>query len=263
MIVNASRKTDIPSYYSDWFLKRIKAGFFYIRHPMDFHQISKISLSPETVNGIVFWTKNPTPMLDKLDTLKDYMYYFQFTINSYSVAIERNLPRKNKVIIPAFQRLSDLIGPDRVVWRYDPIFLNELYTIDHHILSFEKLAKQLSSYTEKCAISFLDFYQSQATDIVSKRLSIEQQEELTKILSEIAHSYNLQVGTCAEGTESQLLMGNCTENIDIGEHNTCRNGCRYCPSNSDERTVRFNSKRHNPDSPLFIGDVGPYDKITG
>lgn len=124
MIVDASRKTDIPSYYSNWFLKRIKAGFFYIRHPMDFHQISKISLSPETVDGIVFWTKNPTPMLDKLDTLITCTTsnLQSIVINSYSVAIERNLPRKNKVIIPAFQRLSDLIGPDRVVWRYDPIF---------------------------------------------------------------------------------------------------------------------------------------------
>ena len=110
MIISASRRTDIPTYYSDWLLNRIKAGYVYVRNPMNAHQISKISLSPEVVDGIVFWTKNPIPMLDKLDALKDYMYYFQFTLNSYGTDVERNIPSKNDVIVPAFQRLSDLIG---------------------------------------------------------------------------------------------------------------------------------------------------------
>lgn len=160
MIISASRRTDIPTYYSDWLLNRIKAGYVYVRNPMNVHQISKISLSPDVVDGIVFWTKNPIPMLDKLNALKDYMYYFQFTLNSYGVDVERNIPSKNNVIVPTFQRLSDLIGPDRVIWRYDPIFLSETYTTDYHIHYFEELAKRLSSYTKKCTISFLDFYRN-------------------------------------------------------------------------------------------------------
>lgn len=152
MIISASRRTDIPTYYSDWLLNRIKAGYVYVRNPMNVHQISKISLSPDVVDGIVFWTKNPIPMLDKLNALKDYMYYFQFTLNSYGVDVERNIPSKNNVIVPTFQRLSDLIGPDRVIWRYDPIFLSETYTTDYHIHYFEELAKRLSSYTKNARL---------------------------------------------------------------------------------------------------------------
>ena len=84
MIISASRRTDIPTYYSEWLFNRIKAGYVLVRNPMNAHQISKISLNPDVVDGIVFWTKNPIPMLDHLDALRDYMYYFQFTLNSYA-----------------------------------------------------------------------------------------------------------------------------------------------------------------------------------
>lgn len=75
MIISASRRTDIPAYYSEWFLNRIRDGFAYVRNPMNFHQISKISLSHEVVDAIVFWTKNPVPVMDKLDTFRDYPFY--------------------------------------------------------------------------------------------------------------------------------------------------------------------------------------------
>ena len=96
-------------------------------------------------------------MLDKLDQLKDYTYYFQFTLNAYGRDVETGVPSKNNVIIPAFQKLSDKIGPERVIWRYDPIFISKIYTIDYHLHYFEQLAKRLSPYTKKCTISFLDF----------------------------------------------------------------------------------------------------------
>ena len=121
MIISASRRTDIPTYYSEWFFNRIKEGFVYVRNPMNIHQISKISLTPDVIDGIVFWTKNPIPMLSRLDKLKDYAYYFQFTVNSYAKDIEANIPNKNDIIIPAFRELSDKIGADRVIWRYDPL----------------------------------------------------------------------------------------------------------------------------------------------
>ena len=88
MIISASRRTDIPTYYSEWFLNRIREGFLYVRNPMNIHQISSISLSPDVVDGIVFWTKNPIPLISKLNELKDYAYYFQFTLNSYGKDIE-------------------------------------------------------------------------------------------------------------------------------------------------------------------------------
>lgn len=296
MIISASRKTDIPSYYSDWLLNRVKAGYVYVRNPMNAHQISRISLSPEVVDGIVFWTKNPTPMLDKLAALRDYMYYFQFTLNSYGTDVERNIPSKNNVIIPAFQRLSDLIGPGRVIWRYDPIFLSKTYTMNYHIRYFEELAKRLSPYTKKCTISFLDIYRNTEKNLSALtpgRFSTQQQEQLAKNLAEIAHGYGLRVDTCAERIElrqygieharciDDRLLGQliqhplnvrkdknqrfecgCVESLDIGAYNTCCNGCRYCYANYIEKAVETNRGKHNPDSPLLVGEVGPDDKIT-
>lgn len=296
MIISASRRTDIPAYYSDWFFNRIKAGFVLVRNPMNPHQISRISLNPELVDAIVFWTKNPTPMLDKLDALSDYMYYFQFTLTSYGTDVEANIPSKNKFIVPAFQRLSDLIGSERVIWRYDPIFLSEAYTTDYHIRYFEELAKRLSPYTKKCTISFLDFYKNTKKnmgEVSPADFPPEQQEFLAKTIAEIAHSYGLRVDTCAEninlekyGIEHarciddrliQKLLGctlsvkkdknqrvdcGCVESIDIGTYNTCHNGCRYCYANFSEKTLHSNVGKHDPNSPLLLGNVGADDKIT-
>lgn len=296
MIISASRRTDIPTYYSEWFFNRIKAGYVLVRNPMNAHQISKINLSPDVVDGIVFWTKNPIPMLDKLDLLTDYMYYFQFTLNAYGQDVETGVPLKNNIVVPAFQKLSDIIGPDRVIWRYDPIFLNETYTAEYHIRYFEELAKRLAPYTKKCTISFLDFYRNTEKNIAGlsiQKFTPEVQEFLAKNLLEIAYSYGLKMDTCAEGIDlqkfgidharciddrlfgkllhcplkvgkdkNQRLECGCIESLDIGAYNTCRNGCRYCYANYSTKAVCTNAGKHNPESPLLIGEIGPEDKIT-
>mgnify|MGYP002798469658 FL=1 len=132
MIISASRRTDIPTYYSEWFFNRLKEEYVLVRNPMNIHQISKISLSPNVVDGIVFWTKNPIPMLNRIAELKKYNFYFQFTLNAYGKDVEPKIPSKKEVIIPAFQKLSEIVGKERVVWRYDPIFFNKKYTVDYH-----------------------------------------------------------------------------------------------------------------------------------
>lgn len=154
MIISASRRTDIPAYYSEWFENRVKEGFVLVRNPMNIHQISKISLSTDVVDAIVFWTKNPVPMMERLDSFKNYPYYFQFTLTSYGKEIEAGLPSKNQVLIPAFIDLSKKIGRERVVWRYDPIFINDTYTVEYHKKYFKTLAAKLGKYTEKCTVSF-------------------------------------------------------------------------------------------------------------
>lgn len=296
MIISASRRTDIPTYYSDWFFNRIKAGYVLVRNPMNIRQISKISLNPELVDGIVFWTKNPIPILDKLDRLADYTYYFQFTLNAYGHDVETGVPSKNDVIIPAFQKLSDMIGPKRVIWRYDPIFINKTYTFEYHLHYFEQLAKRLSPYTEKCTISFLDFYRNTQRNIASlaiDRFTPELQESLAKNMAAIAKSYGLKIDTCAENIDlqkygieharciddrlfsellgspltvgkdkNQRLECSCIESLDIGAYNTCRNGCKYCYANFSPKTVCRNAGIHDPESPLLIGNVEPTDKIT-
>ncbi len=296
MIISASRRTDIPTYYSEWFFNRIRQGYVLVRNPMNPHQISKICLTPDVVDGIVFWTKNPIPMLSKLDLLKEYMYYFQFTLNAYGQDIEPGVPSKNDEIIPAFQKLSDKIGANRVIWRYDPILLTKNYTAEYHIRYFEKLAKRLSPYTQKCTISFLDFYRNtekNLADLSVQKATLETLESLAQSLAQIAHSYGLKIDTCAEKVDlqkygidhahcidgslfeelldcplkthkdkNQRLECGCIESVDIGAYNTCQNGCRYCYANHNFKAVRTNTQKHDPNSPLLIGEVGPNDKIT-
>ena len=115
MILSVSRRTDVPNYYSDWFVNRIKEGFLYVRNPMNAHQISRIDLSPDIVDCIVFWTKNPANMMENLECLKDYVYYFQFTLTGYGKDIEPNLPNKREELILTFKKLSEKIGKEKVI----------------------------------------------------------------------------------------------------------------------------------------------------
>lgn len=296
MIISASRRTDIPAYYADWFFRRIQEGYALVRNPMNPRQLSRIRLTPDVVDGIVFWTKNPLPMLPRLDALREYMYYFQFTLNAYGTDVETNLPGKNHTLIPAFQALSERIGPERVIWRYDPIFLSATYSAAYHLRYFEQLAKRLCRYTKQCTISFLDFYRSTEKNMAGLSLQPfppEEQAALAKELAAIAVSYGLQVDTCAEKLElSQYGIGHaccvdatlferllgcplavktdknqrhacgCAESIDIGAYDTCRSGCRYCYASRSEKLRRANEGRHNPASPLLIGEVDSEDKIT-
>lgn len=165
LIISASRRTDIPAYYPDWFCNRIREGYVCVRNPMNFHQVSCISLSPDVVDGIVFWTKNPLPLMSRLEELRAYPFYFQFTLTPYGKDVEPGVPSKNDVILPAFQELSRKIGPERVIWRYDPILLTDRYTMDYHITFFSRLARRLEGYTRKCIISFVDLYRNTQTNM--------------------------------------------------------------------------------------------------
>ena len=160
MILSVSRRTDVPNYYSDWFINRLKEGFLYVRNPINTHQISRINLSPEVIDCIVFWTKNPSAKfledLKIIDSL-GYTYYFQYTITSYDKSIEENIPEK-RIQIERFKKLSERLGKERLVWRYDPIFFTERFNFDYHKKWFEYIASKLENCTEKCVVSFLDYY---------------------------------------------------------------------------------------------------------
>ena len=158
MILSVSRRTDIPNYYSEWFYNRIKEGYLYVRNPMNAHQISKIILSPEVVDCIVFWTKNPEPMFSRLDELDAYQYYFQFTLTGFGNDIECNVPHKKEHMIPVFQKLAKRIGKQKMIWRYDPIIFTDKYTPEYHLKAFRQIAEELNGYTSKCVISFVDIY---------------------------------------------------------------------------------------------------------
>ncbi len=296
MILSVSRRTDIPNYYSEWFIRRIQEGFLYVRNPMNPHQISRIDLSPDVVDCIVFWTKNPANMIEKLDDLENYEYYFQFTLTGYGKDVEPNLPNKREELIPTFKRLSEKIGKEKVVWRYDPILINKRYTMDYHLKAFEEIAYNLADYTERVVISFVDFYsktQRNARELDIQQMTNEEMIRLAGKMAQIAARYNLIIETCAEQIDLQevgvqhgscidkklierilgcKLIGEkdknqrgecgCFESAEVGSYNTCLNGCKYCYANLNDNKVKANVKLYDPASALLCGNITSEDKIT-
>lgn len=296
MIISASRRTDIPTYYSEWFFSRIKEGHVLVRNPMNPRQVSKTDLSPDVVDCIVFWTKNPKPMLKKLALLKDYHYYFQFTLTSYGKDVEENVPLKSDEMVDTFKRLSDAIGRERVIWRYDPIFLSDQYTMEYHMEYFEKLARQLKDYTKTCTISFMDDYikiQRNVAPLKIQPMSRAQQLQLAESIAQTAHQNGLRVDTCAEdidlskfgvahascidGKLIERIIGcpivvekdknqrpacGCAASIDIGAYNTCQNGCKYCYANQSQEAVKRNVLQYQMGLPLLCDCLQAGDKIS-
>ena len=296
MILSVSRRTDIPNYYSEWFYNRIKKGFLYVRNPMNLHQISRIDLSPEIVDCIVFWTKNPEPMMKRLDELNEYNYYFQFTLTGYGKDIEYNVPHKKYEMIPIFQKLSEKIGSKRVIWRYDPILFSKKYTPEYHLEAFKQIAESLRGYTEKCVISFVDVYAKNLKNLKSiekREISHDEMIEFAGALAEIAHNNEMTIASCAEpidlrqcGIEhnscidqtlieeiigckiraqkdkNQRSECGCIESVEVGTYNICRNGCKYCYANHSQESVLKNCEKYNSESPLLCGVITEEDKIT-
>lgn len=295
MIVSVSRRTDIPAFYSDWFFNRLKDGFVYVVNPMNLKQVSKIQLTPETVDCFVFWTKNAKPMLKRLDELKDYNYYFQYTITGYQSDVEKGVLNK-KQVINSFKELSEKIGKEKVILRYDPIFLSKKYSIDYHCEAFDRLCSQLCGYTERCVISFIDLYKkternTKALDIIP--ITMDSITEISKRFSLIANKYNISIETCSEGydlskfgikkgkcidddiiskvtgyevnvkkDDTQRDVCGCVKSIDIGQYNTCKHHCLYCYANFNYGQVESNSKMHDKNYPLLIGKIRDDAKIT-
>lgn len=296
MILSASRRADIPNYYSEWLARRFRAGFLCVRNPMNFRQVSRITLNPNVIDCIVFWTKNPAPMLPYLDEYRRYMYYFQFTLTGYGKDIEPGLPDKRRILIPAFCELADRIGRDRVIWRYDPIFLSDHYTLDYHVKAFTRIAEALAGRTRRVVISFLDDYEKTKRNMKGiniQGLTKEKMRRLAHSFAVIAGRYGMEIQTCAEKIDLseygithgacidreyiEHLLGcrlragkdhgqrpecRCMESVEIGSYHTCRNGCRYCYANFSDGRVQARIRDFDVDSPILCGKMEPEDRIT-
>jgi len=287
MIISASRRTDIPAYYSKWFFNRIKAGYCKVRNPFNPKQISVIDLSSENVDVIVFWSRNPRPMLkylDELDTM-GYKYYFQYTLNNYPRIYEPYRPTLISAI-ETFLNLSERIGSRKVIWRYDPILLTNDLTPEFHFRNFEMIARSLADSTHRVVISIVDNYRKTFRRLSklktgylphSKNSSII--ERLLNGIVQISNKYGIQITSCAEEndyTRIGILPGKCiddelierelgvsieyrkdkgqraacrcTVSKDIGAVNTCLMGCEYCYATQSPRLALNNRKHHDPAS---------------
>lgn len=136
MIIQTGMRTDIPAFYHEWLINRIKEGFVMVRNPYDPTQVTRYSLSPEVVDLMAFCTKNPAPMLPHMDVLKSYGQYWFVTITPYGKDIEPGVPDKHKVM-EDLKKLSEIVGADSVGWRYDPILVDDRHSADWHIAAFE------------------------------------------------------------------------------------------------------------------------------
>ena len=291
MIINTGSRTDIPAFFTKWFLNRIDEGFVCSRNPYN-NDIYKYPLDSKIIDCLCFCTKNPKPLLKNLDLIENYNQFWFVTINPYGQDIEINVPSFKKVI-KSFKQLSETLGSKKVSWRYDPIFISEKYSLDFHINKFEEFAHQLSDYTNDCTISFIDLYQKVLRNFPdAKEVTCDKQLILGEEFSKIAKNYDIQMKTCVEGTllnqfgfdssgcmTKQVIEKAIGKNLkipkgkytirececifgrDIGAYNTCMHGCRYCYANFSTKLVKRNFKLHDPDSPLLIGNVNDNDVV--
>lgn len=297
MIISASRRTDIPAFYAEWFINRLQAGFVYIKNPRNPRRIASVTLKPEAVDCIVFWTKNARPMLDKLDIVDrlGYPYYFQFTLTPYDHHVEKGLPVKSEVI-ETFKRLSDKIGKQRVVWRYDPVIVSKAFSVQYQLEAFGSLCDSLRDYTSQCIFSFIDLYtknRNNLQDIMACEVENLHKNKIAQGFSAIAQAHKLILAACSETVDfsaygidhaacidqsmiesitgyairakkdpNQRPACGCLESIDVGAYDSCSYGCIYCYGTTNANMVRKNRQLHDVRSPLLIGFPGEDDIIT-
>lgn len=297
-IISASRRTDIPAFYSEWFIRRLEEGSLMVRNPYVPSQVSIIPLNKETIDCIVFWTKNPIPMLDKMHRIP-YPFYTQFTLTGYGKDIEPNLPDKTD-LLKAFKELSKRTA-GRVIWRYDPIIITREYPMMWHIEQFAYLASSLKGYTDKCVISFVDTFDWNKDalgkignkEVTPNGMPSAEFNKFCKALADIAHKQGMEIASCAEKYNldrlgithnrcidpdyiekitgfpikstkdgAQREACGCIESVEIGSYNTCHNGCKYCYACKDASLLCESKAKYDVDSPLLCDSLNGTERVT-
>lgn len=294
MIINVGARSDIVNYYSKWLLNRLNEGYAYSRNPLFKNNVSKLSLKPEDVDCLIFCSKNYKPILENMEEInKKYRILCHYTITAYGKDVEPNVPDIDESIKTLIE-LSQIIGKQKIIWRYDPVLLTENYTIEKHFETFEYIAKHISKHVQRCIFSFVEMYKKldkNMPDIIP--LTDDDKLELVDGLAKISKKYNLYTQTCGSDEDyekrgihlsgcitSEILEEannieykqskakplrkgcHCLPNRDIGAYDTCLNGCKYCYANKNPELARNNLKLHDENSPLLIGNIKKTDKIS-
>ena len=271
-------------------MNRYKEGYLDVRNPFNKKLVSRIYFSD--VDLIMFCTKNPIPIIDKIKEINKPIL-FHITLTPYNKDIEPNVIDKTK-IIEGIKKLSKIIGIDNIYVRYDPIIISDKYNIDYHIKAFSKLCSLLNGYVKRIIISFLDEYKNVKENrniLKYKTLTDNDYKLIGKNFSKIALNNGMTVQTCFEDrnlVKYGLIKGeclshelaykltgksykswtarkerkcNCVQMVDIGVYNSCKHFCKYCYANYSEKEVINNYKNHNPNSSLLIGELESDDII--
>ncbi|VVB91759.1 Uncharacterised protein [uncultured archaeon] len=289
-IISVSRRTDIPAFYGDWFMNRLKEGFAGYVNPFG-GQKYILSLKPEDVICFVFWSKNFKPFLEKLGIIEDsgYKFYFNYTITGLPDLFECNLAGK-EIAIEALKELGSLYSPNHINWRYDPIIISDSTDYDFHIKNFEALASELEGHVERCIISYVMLYgkvkrnfdrfqRGNGVKIIDPDINFRL--KLTSELADIAEKHGIKLLSCCgdyllsrkvgkahciEGALIEELFSagfqhyekptrrecGCTYSVDIGAYDTCPHGCIYCYANMNKDIAEARFRGHDK-NPAFLG----------
>jgi hypothetical protein len=284
MIISASYKTDIPAFYGEWFMNRLRAGYCRMLNPYN-QRVLRVSLAPEDVEGIVFWTKNIGPFIRHLPDVQrlGFPFILQQTINGYPRDLEQAVVDAPKAV-EHLRRVADIFGPRVNVWRYDTIISSSLTPREFHIETFARLAKALEGATDEVVISFAHLYTKTQRNMRRAAAehgfswsdpSNEWKQDLAGELAGIAAAHNIQLTVCSQpqfiapgcaearcvdaGRLTDVsgrpvraaLRGNrkecgCFESRDIGEYDTCPHGCVYCYAVQNQELAKTRYKQHDP-----------------
>lgn len=287
MIISMEGWLDIPAYYSRWFYNRIKEGYVLVRNPYHPPQVTRYLLDPSVVDCLVFCTKDPEPMLGRLDEIRQFGQLWGVTVSPYGKEPEPYAPDKSRVL-RAMQRLSGQVGIRSVNWCYGPVCLSETYTLDFHIETFQRMADILQGYVDRCVVSFMDSHEKPKRNFAGlQALPMWAKAELISAFAEIGSAHGIKIccenrelagyGAEVEGCMTMRAIERAlgcalavpSEKVGteeqsrgvIGLYHTCGHGCIYCHTDYDQSGPEENRKRHNPESPFLIGGNRPEDVI--
>jgi len=294
VIISASRRTDIPAFHSEWLMNRLRAGYALVRNPVAKNVVYRVDLTRRNVDCIAFITKNPMPLEPHLKEIGSmgHVYTFQVTLNPYGKDLEPNVPFKAD-INDCCIRIADRIGRDRMAWRYDPVILNGRIGLEYHRRKFEMICAEASEWTDRCIISFVDFYGKLfrlAEDGVIRDITREEKASFARMAARAAGEYGMTVTSCCAkedlseyGVISRPCMDaatyrslnipyeassspmrercGCIRSIDIGAYDTCMHNCVYCYANRPDPERRA-SKVFMPESEMLWGGLTPRDEVV-
>jgi hypothetical protein len=291
LIISASYKTDIPTFYAKWFRARLKAGFCRMMNPYNRRQHYTVPLRGDSVDGFVFWTKNATPFTAALADVAELgtPFLVQYTINRYPRFLENRVVDADRAIENA-REIAELFGPKVVVWRYDTIILTDATNLQFHRNNFQDLAGRLQGVTDEVVVSFLQEYKKtkRNMDLACKTAGqhwydppLAEKQNLLADLARCAFAHGMKLTICAqpvlmvEGTakarcvdaERMASIGGekieadkhgsrkhcgCFRSRDIGDYDTCPHGCVYCYAVRNRQIALDRYRNHDPTSEYLL-----------
>jgi hypothetical protein len=288
-IISVSRRTDVPAFYGDWFMRRIRAGWAGVVAPYGGKRYL-VSLAPADVACLVFWSKDFTPFVPHLDELdrRGYRFYFNYTLTALPAAFEHQVDKA--AALKTLLYLGERYSPRHINWRFDPIVLSTATGPEFYLDAFARLAARLAGRVERCYFSFVTEYEKVQRNLQAladegiRLLSphVEDKIALADRLATIADRYGIRMYSCCGdylvgpsihkahcidgGIIEQLFLPEglayeekptrqecgCTRSLDIGTYDTCPHGCLYCYANANKAVAGAAYRRHDPDS-AFLG----------